>query len=81
QNWPNPFNSSSVIRYAVPQSSNVIIKVYDILGNEIETLVNEEKPVGTYEITWTAVNLPSGAYFYQLKADDFIQTKKMMLIK
>ena len=54
QNYPNPFNPSTKIRYSIPQSSNVIIKVFDILGNEIETLVNEEKPVGTYEITWYA---------------------------
>ena len=65
QNYPNPFNPSTKIRYSVPQSSNVTIKVFDILGNEIETLVNEEKPAGTYEITWYAANLPSGVYFYQ----------------
>jgi hypothetical protein len=55
--------------------------VFDVIGNEIETLVNEEKPLGTYEITWYAENLPSGVYFYQLKAREFIQTKKMILIK
>ncbi len=54
QNFPNPFNPATKIKYSVPQSSNVIIKVFDILGNEIETLVNEEKPVGTYELTWYA---------------------------
>ena len=56
------------------------LKVYDVLGNEIETLVNEEKPVGTYEVTWYADNLPSGVYFYQLKAGDFVETKKMVLM-
>ena len=89
QNYPNPFNPTTKIRYSVPQSSNVVIKVYDILGNEIETLVNEEKPIGTYEITWYAENLPSGVYFYRLKAGDpstssghsFVETKKMILIK
>ncbi len=60
QNYPNPFNPSTKIKYSVPQSSHVQIKVFDVLGNEIETLVNEEKPVGTYEITWNAGNLPSG---------------------
>ncbi|MCU0406572.1 MAG: T9SS type A sorting domain-containing protein [Ignavibacteriaceae bacterium] len=55
--------------------------MFDVLGNEIETLVNEEKPVGTYEVTWYAQNLPSGVYFYQLRAGNFIQTKKMILLK
>jgi hypothetical protein len=91
QNYPNPFNPSTKIRYSVPQSSNVIIKVFDILGNEIETLVNEEKPAGTYEITWYAANLPSGIsarggyasgiYFYTINAGSFIETKKMTLMK
>jgi photosystem II stability/assembly factor-like uncharacterized protein len=80
-NFPNPFNPSTKIKYSVPQSSNVIIKVFDILGSEIETLVSEEKPAGTYEIIWYAEGLPSGVYFYQLKAGDFIQTKKMVLMK
>ena len=81
QNYPNPFNPSTKIMYSVPQSSNVIIKVFDILGNEIETLINEEKPLGTYELTWTASTLPSGVYFYQLRAGAFVETKKMLLLK
>jgi hypothetical protein len=89
QNYPNPFNPSTKIKYSVPQSSNVVIKVFDILGNEIETVVNEEKPVGTYEITWNAEQLPSrqgsaltsGVYFYQLRAGSFVETKKMLLLK
>ncbi len=81
QNYPNPFNPNTQIKFSIPQSSNVVIKVFDILGNEIETLVNEEKTVGTYEVTWNAVNLPSGVYFYQLKAGTFVQTRKMLLIK
>jgi len=81
QNYPNPFNPSTKIKYSVPQISNVVIKVFDVLGKEIKTLVKEEKSVGTYELTWYAENLPSGVYFYQLKAGDFIQTKKMILIK
>jgi len=81
QNYPNPFNPSTKIKYLVPQSSNVVIKVFDILGNEIEILVNEEKPVGTYEVNWNAANLPSGVYFYQLRAGSFVQTKKMLLLK
>ncbi len=81
QNYPNPFNSSSVIRYSVPQSSKVVIKVFDILGREIETLVNEEKPVGSYEVEFDATALPSGIYFYRLQAGDFVETKKMVLMK
>ncbi|MEJ2103521.1 MAG: T9SS type A sorting domain-containing protein [Ignavibacteriaceae bacterium] len=57
------------------------MKIFDILGNEIETLVKEEKPAGTYEITWYANNLPSGVYFYQLKSGSFVETKKMVLMK
>jgi photosystem II stability/assembly factor-like uncharacterized protein len=81
QNYPNPFNPSTKIRYSVPQPSEVAIKVFDILGSEIETLVNEEKPAGAYELTWNPTDHPSGVYFYQLRAGDFIQTKKMILIK
>jgi hypothetical protein len=81
QNYPNPFNPSTKIEYSIPQLSNVVIKAFDILGNEIETLVNEEKQVGTYEITWSAENLPSGVYFYRLQAGDFIETKKMVLLR
>jgi len=81
QNYPNPFNPSTKIKYSIPQSSNVVIKVFDVLGNEIETLVNEEKSTGTYEVTWYAEQLPSGVYFYQLKAGSFMETKKMILLK
>jgi hypothetical protein len=81
QNYPNPFNPSTKIKYSVPQSSNIVIKVSDILGNEIETLVNEEKPIGTYELTWNAASLSSGIYFYQLQAGEFMQTRKMILLK
>jgi photosystem II stability/assembly factor-like uncharacterized protein len=80
-NYPNPFNPNTKIRYSIPQTSNVVIKVFDILGNEIETLVNEEKQTGTYEITWLAEGLPSGVYFYRLQAGDFVETKKMILLK
>lgn len=81
QNYPNPFNPSTKIKYSAPQASNVVIKVFDILGNEIATLMDEEKSVGNYELTWNAENLPSGVYFYQIKAGTFIQTKKMLLLK
>ena len=79
--YPNPFNPSTKIRYSVPQSSNVVIKVFDILGNEIETLVDEEKTTGTYELTWYAESLPSGVYCYRLQAGSFVETKKMVLLR
>jgi hypothetical protein len=81
QCYPNPFNPSTRIQYLIPQTTIVVIKVFDILGNEIETLVNEEKQTGTYELTWYADNLPSGVYFYRLQAGSFVQTKKMVLMK
>jgi hypothetical protein len=85
QNYPNPFNPITKIQYSIPQSSRVVIKVFDILGSEIETLVNEEKPAGIYELNWNAVSaaggLPSGVYFYQLRAGDYTSVKKMLLIK
>ena len=81
QNYPNPFNPSTTFRYSILTQSKVVIKIYDILGNEIATLMDEEKSVGTYELTWNAASLSSGVYFYQLTAGDFIQTHKMILIK
>jgi hypothetical protein len=81
QNYPNPFNPSTSIQYAVISRQFVSLKVYDILGNEIATLVNEEKPSGIYEVEFSASSLTSGVYFYQLRADNFIETKKMILIK
>lgn len=81
QNYPNPFNPSTRIKYSLPHSSFILIKVFDVLGNEIETLVKEEIPAGTYELTWDAAKLPSGIYFYQLRAGEFIRTKKMILLK
>jgi hypothetical protein len=86
QNYPNPFNPSTKIQYAISSRQFVTLKVYDILGNEIATLVSEEKPAGEYEVTFDSHsgevrNLPSGVYFYQLKAGTFIQTKKMVYLK
>jgi len=81
QNYQNPFNSSSVIKYSIPKLSQVTLKIINTLGEEIETLVKEEKPIGTYELNWNAVSLPSGVYFYRLQAGDFVQTKKMILLK
>jgi len=81
QNFPNPFNPITRIQYMISSRQFVSLKIYGILGNIIETLVNEEKPAGTYEINWNAAKLPSRVYFYQLKAGSFIQTKKMILLK
>ena len=80
-NYPNPFNPSTTISYSVPEIEFVTLKVYDVLGSEIVTLVNEEKPVGGYEVDFNASELSSGVYFYKLQAGNFIQTKKMVLMK
>jgi hypothetical protein len=79
QNYPNPFNEVTTIKYSVPVTSKVAIKIYDLIGKEIESLVNEEKPTGAYEVTWYAGNLPGGVYFYQLNTGGLIETKKMVL--
>jgi|GEM_PF-7081888 len=81
QNYPNPFNPSTKIKFVIPKSSFVNLKVYDVLGNEIATLVNEEKPAGNYRVTFDASNLPSGVYFYKIKAGNFVETKKMILLR
>jgi len=81
QNYPNPFNPSTVIKFNVPNESRVTLKVYNILGSEVATLVNGMKPAGTYNITFNASNLASGVYFYQLKAGNFVATKKLLLLK
>jgi hypothetical protein len=89
QNYPNPFNPTTKINYSIPSVNlrqaqsdiQVTLKVYDVLGNEVATLVNEQKPSGTYEIEFNGTELPSGIYFYQLKAGTYIETRKMILIK
>jgi len=81
QNYPNPFNPSTIIKYQIPAGGNVTLRIYDILGREIKTLVNKYQQSGTYEITFNAVNLSSGIYFYQIRTNNFISTKKMILIK
>ncbi|KAA0237501.1 MAG: T9SS C-terminal target domain-containing protein [Chlorobiota bacterium] len=99
QNYPNPFNPSTIIKFTIPvtlsgvEGSFVTLKVYDVLGNEVATLVNEEKPAGSYEVEFNShsdegQNLPagrqglsSGIYFYTLQAGNFTQTKKLILMK
>jgi len=81
QNYPNPFNPTTIIKYDIPGFSFITLKVYDVLGKEIATLVNDEKPAGSYEVEFSAIGLPSGIYFYKLQAGNFIETKKMVLMK
>ncbi len=82
QNFPNPFNPTTLITYSVPKNnSKITLKVYNILGKEIATLVDKTQNVGNYSVSFNANDLPSGVYFYQLKSGNFIQTKKMVLMK
>ena len=81
QNYPNPFNPTTTIKYAVAENAMVKLKVYDVLGKEIKTLVNTTKSVGNYEIIFNANNLPSGIYYYTIRANNFVQTRKMIMLK
>ena len=81
QNYPNPFNPTTKIKYQIPELSFVTLKVFDVLGNEVATLVNHEKGAGDYEIYFRAEDLGSGVYLYELKANSFVKTKKMLIIK
>jgi hypothetical protein len=95
QNYPNPFNPTTTIRFTIPTSPLnptpyqgeehrerlIKLKIYDVLGNEIVTLVNEEKPTGEYEVEFNGSNLSSGIYFYQLRTNNYISTKRMILLK
>jgi hypothetical protein len=81
QNYPNPFNPSTSIKYAVSNQQFVLLKVYDVLGNEVATLVNEEKAPGHYEVEFNAAGLSSGIYIYRLQSGDFVQSRKMLLLK
>ncbi len=81
QNYPNPFNPSTTISYFVPKESFVSIKVYDFLGREVTTLVSETKSTGSYELSFDGSGLPSGTYFYTLIANNYSETKKMIVLK
>ncbi|HEX9251797.1 MAG TPA: T9SS type A sorting domain-containing protein [Ignavibacteriaceae bacterium] len=81
QNYPNPFNPSTMISYSIPQNSFVTLKVYDIIGNEVATLVNQTQSAGKYDIRFDASNLSNGVYLYTIKTDNFSSTKKMILMK
>jgi hypothetical protein len=81
QNFPNPFNPTTKIQYQLPQDAKVTLKVYDILGSEVATLVNEEQEAGYKEIQFNGSNIASGMYVYRLQASNYISTKKMMVVK
>jgi hypothetical protein len=81
QNYPNPFNPSTSIRYSIVQPGKVVLKVYDILGREITTLINQYQVVGNYTVNFDASKLASGVYFYRIESGAFQSVKKMMLLK
>jgi len=81
QSYPNPFNPSTTIEFSLPQTGFVRLKVYNILGEAVATLVNEELNVGTYRTQWNASGVASGLYFYRLQAGDFVDTKRLLLLK
>ncbi|MFZ0456003.1 MAG: T9SS type A sorting domain-containing protein [Ignavibacteriaceae bacterium] len=81
QNYPNPFNPTTNIKFRIAEIGLVTLKVFDILGREVATLIDEEKPAGQYTINFNAAELASGVYFYQLKAGNFLRTKKLLLLK
>ena len=81
QNYPNPFNPITKIKYSIANSGFVSLIVYDVLGNQVATLENKVKPVGSYDINWNAENLTSGVYFYGMKAGDYVNIKKMVLLR
>ena len=81
QNYPNPFNPSTIINYQIPKDGFVTLEIYDMLGKEVATLVNENKTTGRYNVEFNAGNLASGVYLYQLKVNDFVSTKKLVLLK
>jgi hypothetical protein len=81
QNYPNPFNPTTNIRFGLPEANQVTLKVYDMLGQETSTLVNEFMNASTYEVTFEAIDLPTGIYFYSISAGNFQSVKKMMIIK
>jgi hypothetical protein len=80
-NFPNPFNPSTTISYDLPKSSSVSLKIFNTLGQLVATLVDERKELGYYAVQWNASNVPSGIYFYRLQAGEFLETKKMVLLR
>ena len=81
QNYPNPFNPSTKIDFSITSASSVKITIYDVVGREVVSLVDEYMPVGNYTVTWEAAGLPSGIYIYKMAVNDYSSTKKMILLK
>ena len=81
QNYPNPFNPVTVIRYSIPKAEEVSLVVYNLIGEEVAHLIDERKPAGSYTVKWNASDFASGIYFYRLQTGDFVQTRKMVLLK
>jgi hypothetical protein len=81
QNYPNPFNPTTSIKFDIPKNAFVTLKVYDVIGKEVATLINEVRTAGSYNVDWNASFYPSGVYFYKLESKDFTETKRMLLIK
>lgn len=81
QNYPNPFNPTTTIKFGIPKETKVILKVYDVLGKEISTIVNQKLEPGYYKYEWDASRFASGVYFYRIEAGSFVNIKKMMILK
>ena len=86
QNYPNPFNATTIIKYDLPKTSDVEITIFNVLGQEVTTLVDKKQPPGYYEVRWEGTNVQgkpvaSGIYFYRIEAEEFVASKKMMLLK
>lgn len=81
QNYPNPFNPSTIIKFSLPYPAHVTLKIFDILGREIITLLNEEKPAGIHKATWKADNIKSGVYIYEIRTENYLERKKMILLR
>jgi hypothetical protein len=81
QNYPNPFNPTTMIRFSLPRAGYITLKVYNMLGKEIASLIDKKLPAGNHQAKWDAGGLPSGLYFYRLQTDGFAQTRKLILAK
>jgi len=81
QNYPNPFNPTTTIEYALPRSGDVVLAIYNLRGEEVSRFADGEQPAGYHSVIWNAANVASGIYFYRLQAGDFVQTRKMVLLK
>ena len=81
QNYPNPFNPNTTIEFALPHSSFVTLRVYNVLGDEVATLIAGDHAAGTFKVIWDASEMPSGVYFYRLSAGEYVQTKRAVLMK